>query len=441
MFKGRMLPTKSANACQPFNQRYSTAWIVWGLAAFFYFSDYLARVAPGVMHKQLQYAFGINEVGFGILTASFYVPYIAMQIPVGLMVDRLSIRGTLTAMSLLTALGCTVFGLAGGLTVSAVGRMLIGFSAAFAFVSALRLATTWFPASMLGLLAGLTQALGMLGAAAGEMPVSFLVLHVGWRHSMLLIAFVFIILACFLYQFVRDNPARKRLQKQSADSIKILQSLRIVFSHRQCWINALYAGFLFAPTAVIGEAIGPAYLQYARGLSAGSAAFATGLIFVGWGISGPLSGWISDRMGRRKLLMIFSALLGSILTTIIVFYPQINEYTMYILFFVFGATNTGVALSYAVCAEIFPKKIIGTAIGFTNMASIFVGACMQPLVGRLIDAVSGVRSYHVENLQLHDFQSGLQLLPICSLVALLLACFLKETYCHPIENDYVERGE
>ena len=59
------------------------AWLVWGLAAAFYFSDYLARVAPGVMHRYLQIDFGINEAGFGILTASFYVPYIFMQIPVG----------------------------------------------------------------------------------------------------------------------------------------------------------------------------------------------------------------------------------------------------------------------------------------------------------------------------------------------------------------------
>ena len=157
------------------------SWLIWGLAATFYFSDYMARVAPTVMHRFLQMDFGINEAGFGILTASFYIPYILMQIPVGLTVDRVSVRYILTLMSLATALGCVVFGLANGLMVASIGRMLIGFSAAFAFISALRLATSWFPPAMLGLLAGLTQALGMLGGAAGQMPVSFLVGAVGWR--------------------------------------------------------------------------------------------------------------------------------------------------------------------------------------------------------------------------------------------------------------------
>ncbi|WP_095141872.1 MFS transporter [Legionella lansingensis] len=413
------------------------AWLVWGLAATFYFSDYMARVAPGVMHRSLQIDFGINEAGFGILTASFYVPYILMQIPVGLTVDRLSIRAILTVMSLITALGCGVFGLADGLAMASVGRMLIGFSAAFAFVSSLRLATSWFPPVMLGLLSGLTQALGMLGAAAGEAPVSFLVANVGWRHSMLIIAFLFIALAGLLYQFVQDKPGEKRHEMKKSEGevrLSILRSLRIILTHRQTWLNALYAGFLFGPTAVIGEAIGPAYLQYGRGLTAHAAAFATGLIFIGWGISGPLSGWLSDKMGRRKPLMILSALFGVALTSIFVFYPHIDRTLAYVIFFVFGITNTGVAIAYAVSTEIHESNVIGTSIAFTNMISIFVGALMQPLVGRLVDLASGPRAYNVETLLLSDFQAGLKILPLCSLVALILAFTVKETYCKPIRK-------
>ena len=410
------------------------AWLIWGLAAAFFFSDYLARVAPGVMHRYLQLDFGINEAGFGILTASFYIPYILMQIPVGLTVDRISIRWILTVMSLITAFGCCVFGLADSLLIASIGRMLIGFSAAFAFVSALRLATSWFPPAMLGLLAGLTQALGMLGAAAGEAPVSFLVGAVGWRHSMLIIAFIFIALAALLYQYIQDTPGSKAHEIKFENRLSIFESLRVIISHRQAWLNALYAGFLFGPTAVIGESIGPAYLQFGRGLTAHAAAFATGLIFIGWGIGGPLSGWLSDKIGRRKPLMIISAICGVILTTLFVYYPNMDKNTAYFLFFMFGLTNTGVAIAYAVSTEIHDRNVVGTSIAFTNMASIFVGASMQPLVGRLVDFVAGSRGYNVETLLLSDFQFGFQILPICSLVALVLACTVKETYCKPFRK-------
>lgn len=414
----------------------SIAWFVWGLAATFYFSDYLARVAPSVMHRFLQTDFGINEAEFGLLTASFYIPYILMQIPVGLVVDRLSIRHVLTLMSLITAMGCVVFGIASDLMMACFGRMLIGFSAAFAFVSALRLATSWFPPTMLGLLAGLTQALGMLGAASGDAPVSFLVATVGWRQSMFYLAVGFVILAIFLYQFVQDQPGKAKGHLDvSAKTLDILQSLKVVLKGRQTWINALYAGFLFAPTAVIGEALGPAYLQFGRGLNAHSAAFAIGLIFIGWGIGGPISGWLSDKIGYRKPLMIASALFGIGLSSVFVFIPEMSRDTAYLIFFLFGLTNTGVAIAYAVSTEIHHRNVMGTAIGFTNMLSILIGASMQPLVGHLLDLVAGIRAFDVQSLLLSDFQSALKILPLCSFVALILALLVKETRCKPLYHD------
>ena len=233
---------------------------------------------------------------------------------------------------------------------------------------------------------------------------------------------------------MQDKPGEYRNEVRTVPRISILQSLKIILSCRQTWLNALYAGFLFGPTAVIGEAIGPAYLQFGRGLGAHSAAFATGLIFIGWGISGPLSGWLSDRIGKRKPIMIFSAVCGVIFTTLFVFLPNLSQSSAYIIFFVFGLTNTGVAIAYAVSTELHDRNVVGTSIAFTNMTSIFVGALLQPLVGRLVDAVAGARAYNVESLLLTDFQAGLKILPLCSLIALILAFTVKETNCKPVRN-------
>jgi len=251
---------------------------------------------------------------------------------------------------------------------------------------------------------------------------------------MLIIAFLFIALAGLLYQFIQDKPGGHRHEVRTVNRMSIYQSLKIVLSSRQTWLNALYAGFLFGPTAVIGESIGPAYLQFGRGLGAHAAAFATGLIFIGWGISGPLSGWLSDKMGLRKPIMIISAACGVILSSVFVFAPHMGQTYAYIIFFVFGFTNTGVAIAYAVSTELHDRNVIGTSIAFTNMTSIFVGALLQPLVGRLVDMVSGPRAYNVESLLLSDFQAGLKILPLCSLVALILAFTIKETYCKPVKH-------
>lgn len=414
----------------------SQAWFVWGLAATFYFSDYLARVAPGVMHRELQTSFGINEVGFTTLTAFFYIPYIMMQIPVGLTVDRIKIRYLLTFMSLITALGCCVFASAHGLGMASFARVLIGFSAAFAFISALRLATSWFPPEKLGLLAGLTQALGMLGASAGQAPLSFLVTAVGWRESMVIVAFIFVVLAGLLFRFIQDSPvvtATKKLHQVASATLSLWMSLRRVLSQRQTWLNALYAGFLYAPTTVIGESMGPAYLAYGRGLTVHFAAFAIGLIFIGWVIGGPIFGHLSDKIGQRKPLMMLSGICGVVLTSVFVFSPVLSPFAVCVIFFLFGLSNCGVALAYAVSTELSQRVVIGTTIAFTNMMSIFIGAGLQPLVGFLVDKHAGSRGYHVDLLNLTDFQSGLWLLPIFSGIACLLVLTIKETYCKRVD--------
>lgn len=415
----------------------SQAWFIWGLAATFYFSDYLARVAPGVMHRELQLAFSINEMGFTTLTSFFYIPYIIMQIPVGLTVDRIKVRYLLTAMSLITAIGCCLFASAHGLITASIARLLIGFSAAFAFTSALRLATAWFPPQKLGLLAGLTQALGMLGASAGQAPLSFMISGMGWRESMVAVSAVFVVLALLLFRYVQDAPNnnKKASHDTAYTSLTVWASFKNVVSNRQAWLNALYAGFLYAPTAVIGESMGPAYLAYGRGLSIHSAAFAIGLIFIGWVIGGPLFGYLSDRMGRRKPLMIASGFCGVVLSSSFVYVSTLSPLFTCIIFFLFGLTNSGVALAYAVSTEVTQRNVIGTAIAFTNMMSIMIGAGLQPLVGFLVDRHSGLRAYHVELLRLSDFQAGLWLLPVFSLVACVLVLGLKETNCKRINID------
>lgn len=412
------------------------SWLIWGLAATFFFTDYMARVAPSVMHKFLQIDFGINEVGFATLTSFFYVPYIFMQIPVGLTVDRIKIRYLLTIMSAITAIGCYVFGAAHNLHTAAFARILIGFSAAFAFTSALRLATAWFPARMLGLLAGLTQAVGMLGASAGQAPLSYLISWVGWRNSMYVIGVVFVVLALLIFVYVQDSPrmTSKPTTNKQKKEYKIFKSLKTVLSNKQTWVNALYAGFLYGPSAVIGESLGPAYLQFGRGLSPHASAFAISLIFIGWVFGGPLLGLLSDKIGRRKPCLIASAIFGLIFTSIFVFYPNMSLGMTYIVFFAYGLTNTGVGIAYAVSTEINNKWVLGTAIAFTNMLSIFVGALLQPLVGFMIDKVAEGRTYNIEMLLLSDFQYALQILPISSFIALVLAFFIKETYCKPMES-------
>jgi sugar phosphate permease len=409
------------------------SWLIWGLAAFYFFADYFARVSPGVMSRELQLAFSVSAGGLGALSAYFYYPYLAMQLPVGLIVDRYNIRNLLTIMALVTALGCVGFGAAPNLIIACLSRAVIGFSAAFAFVSALRLAAMWFPIAMFGMLAGLTQAMGMLGAAVGEAPVSLLVTSIGWRETMYVMAVVFFFLAGLIFKFVQVKPNSQvdTTAHQGQSWWQILcslgHSLKRVFLNRQVVLASLCAGLIYAPSAVIGEFWGPAFLQYGRGLSAHNAAFANGLIFIGWVLGGPIFGWFSDKLQKRKLFLFLSAACGSLFMGLIIFMPSLSVGAIYLLFFCHGLTNFGVIIAYTMVSECSDKSVLGTALAFSNMFSVIIGALLQPILGQFIDwYVGGVND--IANLSLANFQVGFSLLPVCAALAILVGLFLKE---HP----------
>lgn len=406
-------------------------WLIWGLAAAYFLFDYAARVSPSVMLPQLQQAFQVTAVGLGSLSAFFYYPYVLMQIPVGMIVDRMSIRYLLTTMAILTGVGCFIFGTAQILAMAKFGRFLIGFSAAFAFVSALKLASVWFPPSRLGLLAGLTQALGMVGAAIGELPVSFMVAAIDWRQTMMLMSLLFLVLAYLIYRIIRDHPRQTLAQYDAKNNtgLSLQESLFIVMKNPQSWWNALAIGLIYAPTAALGELWGVAFLQYGHGFNHHVAAFANSLIFVGWAIGGPIAGWLSDRLGLRKPLMMASAFCGLVLISILIYVPDISPGLAYLLLFVHGFTNIGVAISYAVATEINPRQVTGVSVAFANMASIMIGSSLQPLIGKLMD-INSTMNGGLSDITLYtilDFRAALWVLPICSALAMVCIFFIRET--------------
>ncbi|MFM2321961.1 MAG: hypothetical protein RLZZ225_114 [Pseudomonadota bacterium] len=408
-------------------------WLVWGLAASAFFIEYFARVAPGVMIDSLMRDFKVQALALGSLSAFFYYAYVGMQIPVGILVDRFSLRWLLTSMIFICGLGCLIFASTTHLGVAALARLMMGFGAAFAFVSALKVAAVWFPAQQFGLLAGLTQALGMLGAAVGQMPMAYLVVHLGWRETLFLIASLMILLSAFVAILVRDrvkpmtSMAKKTLMRSPCSG------LMEVLKNPQSWWNALFAGLLFAPTAALAELWGVKFFRQTYHLSNQIAAMGIGLIFIGWTIGGPLTGWISDKIKRRKIILMLSACFSLLFASLVILLPNLPLSILFGLLFLYGLANTGVATAYAVASEINPQSIAGTSVAFANMASVIIGAGFQPLIGWLLERkwdgamVDGLAFYSNAN-----FRSSLLILLVSLLLAVLVACGIKETYCQRV---------
>lgn len=410
-------------------------WLVWGLAAGFFFFEYFARVAPGVMVDNLMRDLHTTAFQLGATSAFFYYAYIMMQIPVGMLADRFSPRWLLTWMILVSALSCIIFSNAHTIGTAAFARLLLGFGAAFAFITALKLASIWFPATRFGLLAGMTQALGMLGAAVGQAPMAYSVAVFGWRTTMVIIACLFIMLAFLVGTLVRERTnVDETIQDRLTSGREVFLGLVQVLRNPQTWWNALFVGLLYAPTEALAELWGVKFLGQAHHLTNEIAAAAVGLIFIGWAVGGPLVGWFSDHIQRRKPILLASAALSLLFISLALYLPHLSRWPLFIMLFLYGVSNTGVATSYAVSSEINPRAIAGTSMAFANMASVLIGAAFQPLIGWILDkhwnglVVNGIPVYTNA-----DFRMALITLPLCLILAIVVACKVRETYCMTFE--------
>lgn len=412
-------------------------WIIWGLGAGFFFAEYFARVAPSVMAPHLMATFHVDALALGSFSALFYYAYVSMQVPVGMLVDRYGPHRLLTVMALLCTIGTLMFSFAQDFHIAQIGRLLTGFGAAFAFVGSLKLASVWFPPTRFGLLAGITQALGMLGAAVGQAPMALVVTAIGWRQTLFVVAIIFLLLAIGIGLIVRDAPnyLQRSLNGVKAVGPSLWLSFRTVLANKQSWLNASYAGLVYAPTAAFAELWGVSFLQRAYGFSLSQAALAVGGIFIGWGIGGPLMGWVSDKMQRRRPIMFVSALLSCVFIIAAIYAPSLSLWQAFVLLFAYGVSNTGVAISYAVSCEINPRPVAGTSMAFANMASVLIGAGFQPLIGWLLVLhwdhvmVNGIPIYSTAN-----FRTALLLLPACSCFGMVFAWWVKETHCRTLED-------
>ena len=354
-----------------------------------------------------------------------------MQIPAGLLFDRFSARWLITCATLVCTAGAFFFAFTHHIEWAAFGRFLMGIGSAFAFIGVLVVASRWFPPRHFALLVGFAQFLAAVGALSGELPISWLLDHIIWRVVMVLFGMIGLVLAVLIFMIVRDNPYDDR---HIPLRHHLKQELKEIIRSSQTWWTAFYAFCGWGPMAVFAALWGIPYLRVRFEVPTTAAALAMSLVWIGVGVLSPILGWLSDKIGRRLVLIRLTALIGLISSVPLFYFPGISFAFAHVLLLGIGVAAAGQILTFALVKDNNRPSTTGTAIGLNNMAVVAGGALFQPLVGFLLQTFwdkttsdSGVPLYSVEN-----YHIGLTVVPLCFFVGLIVSLFfIKETYCRP----------
>ena len=385
------------------------------------------RVAPSVMVSDLMSEFAIGGGMLGVLSALYFYPYFLLQIPLGALLDRLGARMLLFYALSLASAGSILFGVAEALWVAYLGRVLIGVGSAVGFLGSLTIASKWFPPKRFAMMTGLAMFFAMMCGIFGQGPLALFVEQFGWRASQWGLGLFGAILALLILMFVQNEPNTGLGEEKAAPQSwpSVWSGLRRAASLFNTWKIAFVAAAMSGPMLALAGLWGVPYLMQAYGLQRPEAAFFTSLLLLGWAICAPLSGWLSERLPSRYLIVVGGCAVLTISLAILCFLPVGPLWLTIGLMVIAGMSGSAMVATFALVRETSPPEIAGSVTGIVNAMTVASGAVLQPVIGALLDfqwdgtVEAGARIYKVT-----DYQNAFLSILVVSLLGLLVSMTL-----------------
>ena len=386
----------------------------WVLSLVFYFLQYALRSAPGVMVPELRSAFGLTPLGLTSLLGLYFYTYAGFAIVAGASLDRYGAKLPIGLGVFAVAIGSILFGI-GSVVGAEWGRLLQGAGSGFAFPGAVYLATHAFSSRWLATAMGFTQFAGMLGGFAGQFVVGPLVHGViGWKEFWLCAGVLLIALAVLILALVPSAES-----KPSGFILSLFSPYKVVLMNPQSYVCGLIGGLMFIPTMISNMIWGVPFRE-TMGVSAAEAVARSSMVPLGWVIGAPLLGYVADRIGRRKPILLAGLLIMlGYFVGVIYFNEYVPPYAGGLLF---GIGSGAAMIPYTMIKEANPDRVKGSAAGAMNFLVFGMSALLGPLYGLTLAHLSAGHE-----LTLKDFQTAFWAWIGAVVLSLVLMLFLHET--------------
>ncbi len=401
-----------------------------------YALSFFQRFAPAGIAADLVAAFNSSASSLGALAATYFYVYTIMQIPTGILVDTLGPRRILLIGGVIGGAGSLMFALASGLELALVGRTLIGLGVSVTFIAMLKIIALSFDERRFATLVGLAMLIGNLGSVLAGAPLSWLAQLTNWRNIFVALAGVSLLLGIACWVLLREQPAvaGQADTKPSFDRSLVVSGLVAVLKNRDSWptvcVNFGICGSFFAFAGLWATP----FLTQAHGLTRAAATNHVSLYFVGFALGCVFMGALSDRLGKRKPVLIVTSHLYLLIWLVLLWDLVLPLMASYALFTLMGLVTAGFTLTWACAKEVNAPQLSGISTSVTNMAGFLAGAILQPLVGWVMDQrwQGGLTSTGARLFTANDYHAGLLLLTAVAAFGALASWWIKETGCRNI---------
>ncbi|WP_082526687.1 nitrate/nitrite transporter [Kitasatospora sp. MBT63] len=377
------------------------AWLAWAIGCTVYVLAVVHRTSLGVAGLDATERFGIGASALSTFSILQVLVYAAMQIPVGLLVDRFGPRRVLLLGVLLMSAGQLAFALSTSFGPALGSRAVLGCGDAMTFISVLRIAARWFPAARNPLVAQLTGLAGMGGNLVTTVVLAEALHREGWTFSFGVIAVAGVAVAALVALGLREGPETGAAGGAAAAATtgprpsvrrQIRDSWQEPGTRLGMWVHFTTA----FPASAFGLLWGLPYLVEGQGMSRGEAGgLLTLLVFSNMAFALVFGRLVSRTPATRMPITLSVITATALCWALALAWPAGHPplWLLVVLLVVMGSNGPAslVGLDYA--RSYNPAQRLGTASGIANMGG-FIGAMLTLLgIGVLLDAFSDGAGY------------------------------------------------
>jgi MFS family permease len=394
----------------PKNKQIITAMIVWIFVTLFYCYQYVLRLLPNVIMPELMQQFSIGANEFGEFAGIYYIGYILMQIPFGILLSRFGGKIIMPISIITLALGILPISLSDNWQIVILGRFFIGVGASAAIVGAFQIFRAVFPAHFT-LMLGSMVCIGLLTAVYISQPLSVVIHSLGISTAVNAIVISGIILAVVTYMILPKMPTSK--------TANIWTDIKEILFNGKLLLMSFLAGMMVAPLEGFADAWGTAFFRVIYGLERSTADSITATILTGMCIGSIALPFIAEKTKRYYLTTICSGIVMA-LCFIFILRGKSSTNLLYAVCLAIGIFSAYQVVIISRISTYVKVQLSGMAAAISNMIVMSFGYAFHKIIAYTIQHDAEVKVIDsVTTYGYNDYICGVMVIPIAIVVAVI----------------------
>ena len=374
------------------------SWLIWGVALFAYVIAVMQRTSLGVSGIEAAHRFEVSASALSSLAVVQLIVYAALQIPTGVLLDRVGPKVLIAAGAILMVAGQATLALAPSIGIAILGRILVGAGDALTFISVIRLLASWFRGRILPQVSQWTGNIGQLGQVLSAVPLSLLLHRDGWEPAFLSAAALSLVAAVLVVVFLSNGHPRTRLMDtptpdRAASWPVALRQLRESLARPGTQLG-FWSHFVTQSSGTVFSLLwGFPLLTAGLGYSPVAASGLLALIVLAGVVSGPILGILTARfpLRRSNLVIGIVAMIGVTWSTVLIWPGHPPSWLVVTLVVVLGIGGPGSLIGFDFARTFNPMRSLGSANGVVNVGGFLASFVMMYLIGLVLDLENSIR--------------------------------------------------